>query len=176
MDGQQLYPDAAQRIMAIVQEVFGPQGNIMQAYFTGLPDSLNMPEAAFPCVIVDKAAGTYKVGPTGADDITEHVYVHILVDVKTGFGTPPSDDTVKRQLQTYIEGRDPTTGMLLPTSLMYGLRRHITLQSQSVPGIVTINNDVSISYDATQRPDMPETREAVIDIAVTERQTVLVRD
>src|SRR6266566_140972 len=150
MDGQQLYPDAAQRIMAIVQEVFGPAGNIMQAYFTGLPDSLNMPEAAFPCVIVDKAAGTYKVGPTGADDITEHVYVHILVDLKTG--------------------------MLLPTSLMYRLRRHITLQSQSVPGIVTINNDVSISYDATQRPDMPETREAVIDIAVTERQTVLVRD
>src|SRR2546423_5191033 len=144
MDGQQLSPDAARRIMPIVQGVSGPQGNIMQAYFTGLPDTLNMPQSAFPCVIVDKAAGTYKVGPTGADDITEHVYVHVLVDVKTGFGSPPQDDTVKRQLQTYIEGRDPSTGNLLPTSLMYGLRRYITLQSQSVPGLVTINNDVSI--------------------------------
>lgn len=176
MDGQQLYPDAAQRIMSIVQEVFGSAGNLIHAYFTGLPDDFTPAQDAFPMIVVDKVAGTYKAGPTGADDITEHVYVHFFVDVKTGFGAPSTDDTVKRQLQTYVEGRDPTTGMLLPTSLMYGLRHHITLQSQSVPGVVTINNDINVSYDAPKRANWPETREAVVDVSVTERQAVLTRD
>jgi hypothetical protein len=177
MDNQPLYPDAAQRIMSIVRSIFGPEGDVIHVYSLGVPDNLVIPTDAYPYVIVDKAAGTYslKDAPTGTDSVTEHVYVHILLDAKVGFGAPPSDDTVKRQLQTLVEGRDPTTGYLLPTSLMYGLRTYITLQSQSVPGLATINNEISISYDAPQRPDMPETREAVIDITVTERQVVLNR-
>jgi hypothetical protein len=175
MDGQQLYPDAAQRIMALVRQTFGPEGEIMHAYFLGTPNGFTGAKDAFPCVIVDKAAGTFKVGATTTDDITEHVFVHILVDVAIGFGAPDTDNTVKRQLQTYVEGRDPTTGYLLPSSLMYALRKYITLQSPSAVGIATINNDVSISYDSAQRPDWPETREAVIDIEITERQTVLGR-
>jgi hypothetical protein len=165
---QNLYPDAAQRIMMLVKNTFGD----LFTYFLGLPDNFAPPNDAFPLIIVDKAAGTYKVGPTTADDITEHVYVHIMVDVKTGFGAPDTDNVVKRQLQTLVEGRDPVTGYLLPNSLMYALRTHLTLSSASVPGLVTINNEINISYDAIERPNLPETREAVIDITISERQMV----
>lgn len=180
MDNQPMYPDAAQRIMSIVQQVFGPAGNLIHYYSLGLPDQIDkvfIAKDAFPYVIVDKVGGTFslKDAPTSTDSLIEHVYVHILVDAAIGFGAPETDNTVKRQLMTLVEGRDPTTGYLLPTSLMYGLRTYITLQSQSVPGLIPIMNEVSISYDEPKRPNMPETREAVIDITVTERQVVLDR-
>jgi hypothetical protein len=173
MDGQPLALDGAQRIMGIVKQTFG---DVFHAYFIGLPDNLTPPQDAFPFVIVDKAAGSYNIGPTQTDEVTESIYIHIFADVKTGFGSPPDDDTVKRQLQTLVEGRDPTTGYLLPTSLMYALRTHLTLQNSyaqlDVPGFVTINNDITISYDGAKRSDWPETREAVIDVTITERLIV----
>jgi hypothetical protein len=172
MNVEPMYPDAAQRIMAIVKSTFGTTFT----YYLGMPDNFMPAQDAYPIVIVDKSAGTFKVGPTTADDITEHVFIHIMVDVKTGFGAPDDDNNVKRQLQTYVEGRDPTTGYLLPRTFMYALRTHLTLNSQSVAGIVTINNDINISYDSVQRQNQPETREAVIDITVTERQMVLNRN
>lgn len=168
---QILYPDAAQRIMDLIKTTFGSTFT----YFLGMPDTLIPPQDAYPCVVVDKDSGTFKVGPTTADDITERVFVYVLVDVKTGFGSPDDDNTVKRQLQTYIEGRDPTTGQLLPNTFMFALRTNLTLSDQDVPAIVTINNDIDISYNSAQRPNMPETQEAVIDILVTERQEVFNR-
>lgn len=170
---QPLYPDAAQRIMTLAQKTFG---GLFHLYSLGLPDNLALANDAFPVLIVDKVAGEYAVGPTQTDDISETVYVHVLVDTKIGLGSPDSDDTVKRQLQTLIEGRDPVTGYLLPTSLMYALRTHLTLQSASNPGLHTINNKIHIIYDAPKRPDMPETREAIIEIEITERQLIIGRD
>lgn len=174
-DNQVLYPDAAQRIMSLMKATFGTDGKLFQAYFLGLPDNFTPPQDAFPMMIVDKYNGTYKVGPTTADDITEDVYIHILVDTKTGFGSPETDNTIKRQLQTLVEGRDPTTGYLMTNTLMYALRTNLTLNSQVVPGLVTINQDVQVSYDAPPRPNLPETREAVITVSITERQVVLNR-
>lgn len=172
-----LFPDAAQRIMTLVKQVYGPEGQIFKAYFLGLPDNLKIPQAAFPCIIVDKTVGTYSVtdAPTSTDSVTEMVYIHIMVDVKTGFGAPESDNFVKRQLQTLVEGRDPTTGYLLPNTLMYGLRTYLTLKTPVNPADVTINNDVHISYDAPGRPSMPQTRECIIDVTVKERQVILGR-
>lgn len=174
-DDQQLYPDAAQRIMTLMKKTFGTSREVFNAYFLGLPDNPVIPQDAFPCMIVDKVTGTFKVGPTSADDITEDVYIHIMVDVKTGFGRPEEDNPIKRQLQTLVEGRDPTNGALIPTSVMYALRKNLTLNSPDAANLPTINNDVHISYDAPKRPDMPETREAVITITVTERQVIGVR-
>lgn len=173
MNQQPLYPDAAQRIMTIIRAA---GGDLFKAYFLGLPDNFMPPDAAFPLVIVDKVGGTYKVGATQTDDITETVYVHIMVDIKTGLGAPDDDNPVKRQLQTFVEGRDPSTGYLLPTSLLYALRTHLTLSSAVVPGVVTINNSITVSYSEGHYKDLPETRDAVIEITVTERQLVLNRN
>lgn len=173
-----LFPDAAQRIMNLVQQAFGPRGELINFYSLGLPDDFKIVEAAFPCVIVDKTAGTYSItgAPTSTDSVTEMVYIHILVNVKTGFGAPNDDNTVKRQLQTWVEGRDPTTGYLKSNTLMYALRRYISLSTQNTPGFVPLNNDVHVSYDAPKRPNMPSTRECIIDVTVKERQVILGRD
>lgn len=173
MADQQLYPDAAQRIMAVIKNVCGVSAF---TYFLGLPDNLVIPKAAFPVVIVDKVTGTYKVGPTDADDITEVVYVRLMLDIDTGLGSPDSDNTVKRQLQTLVEGRNPTTGYLLPNTLMFALRTNLTLNSASVPGINTINNEINISYNEGHYKDMPETREAILEITIYERQRIPNRD
>ena len=170
---QQMYPDAAQRIMTVVKAACK---GLFNEYYLGLPDNFAPAEGAFPLVIVDKVTGTYKVGPTTADDITEVVYIHIMVDIKTGLGAPDTDNPVKRQLQTFVEGRDPTTGYLLPTTLMYALRTNLTFNSAPVPGLVTINNDVNITYQEGHYKDLPETRDAVIEMTVYERQMILNRE
>lgn len=169
MQPQAMYPDAAQRIMTLVKKTCASMFN---AYFLGMPDNFAPPQAAFPLAIVDKVTGTYTVGPTGADDITEVVYIHIMVDTKTGLGSPEDDDSIKRQLQTFVEGRDPTTGLLMPNTLLYALRTSLTLGGASVPGLVTINNDIHITYQEAHYKNCPETRDAVIEVTVTERQMV----
>lgn len=175
-DNQVLYPDAAQRVMTLMKNTFGPEGEVFKAYFLSLPNNVVLPKDAYPCLIVDKVTGTAKVGPTMADDITEDIYIHIMVDVTVGLNTPDTDNTVKRQLQTLVEGRDPQTGAWLPNTVMYAIRKHLTLQSPSVSNLPVINNDVNISYDAQERPNMPETREAIISMTVSERQIIGVRD
>lgn len=165
MDGQTSYPDAAQRIMNIVQATCGTRFT----YFLGLPDQAIFPEDAFPVIVVDKTVGTFEVGPTTADDITEAVYIHLILDLKTGMGGPDTVNTVKRQLQLFVEGRDPATGYLATNTIMYALRSNLTLNSAPVPGQVTINNNIRVAYDKGEYKDMPETREAVIEVTVYER-------
>lgn len=173
MQPQSTYPDAATRIKAIVQAQFG---DIFHAYLIGLPDDFKPPKDAFPLIIFDTVGEHWEVGPTTADDITETVYVHVMVDIDTGFGAPTDDDNIKRQLKNLISGRDPTTGYLLPTSMMYALRTHLTLSSKPVPGQVTINNKINVTYAEGHYKDLPETRDAVLEITVYERQMVLNRD
>lgn len=170
---EKVYPDAATRIMNIVKKACGDR---FHAYFIGLPDNFTPPDAAFPLVIVDTVGEGYKVGPTTADDMTETVYIHIMVDIKSGLGGPDSDNPVKRQLKNFISGRDPNTGYLLPNTLMFALRTNLTLSSQPVPGQVTINNDIRITYAEGHYKDLPETRDAVIEVTVYERQMVLNRN
>jgi hypothetical protein len=174
---QILYPDATQRLMNLVQGAFGLRGQLMQEYLLGLPDNVVLPDGAFPCVIVDKLDGDYDIAdaPTSTDSVTEEIYIHILVDVKTGFNTPNPEGFVKRQLQILVEGRDQNTGYLLPNTLMYALRTNLTLKTPSLPGVATIDQRIHVSYRNPIRPDMPETRECIVTVTVKERQVVLSR-
>lgn len=172
MDPQPQYPDAAQRIKAIIMDAAGSTFHDGASIYIGLPDNFTPPQSAFPICIIDTVGEKYEVGPTTADNMTETVYVHIMVDTVTGLGAPDSDNNVKRQLKTFVSGRDPTTGYFLPTSIMYALRTHLTLSSSSVPGLVTINNNISVSYSEAHYKDLPETRDAVIEITVQEIQMV----
>lgn len=169
METQPLYPDAATRIMAIVKAA---SKDLFKAYFLYLPDNFMPPESAFPLVIVDVVDEEYKVGPTGADDMSETVYIHIMVDIKNGLGAPDDVNPVKQQLKNFVAARDPATGFFLPSTLLYALRTHLTLSSAVVPGQVTINNDIRVTYDEGHYKNLPETRDAVIEVTVYERQMI----
>jgi hypothetical protein len=166
---EKVYPDAATRIMDIVKSVCGDKFT----YFLYLPDNFAPPDAAFPLVIVDLVSeGPYKVGPTTADEFTETVYIHLMVDLKIGLGAPDDVNPVKQQLKNFVSGRDPNTGYFLPDTLMYALRTYLTLQSPVVAGQIPINNDVKVTYAEGHYKNLPETRDAVIEVTVYQRQIV----
>ena len=165
MDGQQLYQDGAQRIMAYLKQAFGKR---FQAYYLGAPDAI--PQSAFPCIIVQKLSGTTMVGPTMTDDVTEKVAIHVVADQKIGFNTPNTDDTTMRQIQTFIEGRDPDTGYYLPTSVLFVLRTNLTQDSRIINCDMVTHYDVSWNRDKTAA-----VAQGVIMCTITERIIVLNR-
>jgi hypothetical protein len=158
MEESQVYLDGAQRLRNVIEDKFGDTFN---AYFIGSPDII--PNAAMPCIVFHKIAGKVSLGATMTDDLVEQVLIHILVNGKSGFGSPDNDDTVERQLFTLVEGRDPSTGNYLPTSIMYAIRQNLTLSS------TVINHDEEMNYNITERPDQPSIQEAIITVTIYER-------
>lgn len=153
--------DASQNIRNMIQDRFK---SLFNAYYIGIPDAI--PEAAMPCVIIQKNSGTITVGATMTDERIEDIEIHIAFNGKIGWGTVSDDDTVMRQLQNFIEGLDPTTGYYLDGSLMGVLRTNLTI------GSTIINNDMSINYDITPRTDQPSICEAIVTITIEERVLV----
>jgi hypothetical protein len=158
MNNGQVYLDGAQRLKKVIEEQFG---SLFHVYFIGSPDVIA--EAAMPCVVFHKIAGRVTVGATQSDNLTEQVLIHILVNSRDGFGSPDSDDTVERQLFTLVEGRDPTTGYYLPHTIMYAIRKNLTLSS------TVINHDEEMNYNVTERPDQPNIQEAIITVTIYEQ-------
>lgn len=165
MEDSQVYLDGAQRLKNVVESNFG---TLFNAYFIGAPDAI--PEAAMPCVVFHKIAGKISTSQrTMTDDMVEQVLIHIIVNGKDGFGTPDDDNTVERQLFTLIEGRDPSTGNYLQTTIMYAIRQNLTL-SETV-----YNHEEEINYNVTQRPEQPNLMEAIITATIYEHVDVLNR-
>ena len=158
MDESEVYLDGAQRVMALTKQTFG---NLFNSYFLGAVTVI--PTAALPSCIVVKTAGSFKVSATMTDDVTEQIMVHLLLNGLDGFGTPDDDNTIMRKLFTLVEGRDPTTGYFMPTSLMYALRNNLTLNSK------IINNSVTTNYTVTPRTDQPSLVEGIITVTINER-------
>lgn len=159
MDESQVKLDGAQTIRNLL---FSSFGNLFNSYFIGAPDLI--PEAAFPCVVIQRVHTSYRAGATMTDEVTEDIMVHVLANGKIGWGTPDDDDTAMRVLQNLVEGRDPVTGYLLSTSVIGTLRKNITF------GSTIIDNEIEVNYDVTPRPDGQSTIvEAVLTVKTTER-------
>lgn len=162
MDLGEAYLDGAQRLKNAIEGKFG---KLFNAYFIGSPADI-IPDAAMPAIVFQKVRGTVKISATQTDDLTEVVLVHLLVNGKDGFGSPDDDNTVMRQLQTLVEGRDPNTQDYLPTSIMGVIRTNLTI------GETIINHDEEINYDVTPRPNQPTVVEAIITVTIYERVLV----
>lgn len=150
--------DSSQVMMNMIKKQFG---DLFNAYFIGAPDVI--PEAAFPCLVVQKTAASFTAGATMTDDKTEQIMIHVLANGKEGFGTPDDDDTVMRQIQNLVEGVDPASGQFLATSLMHVVRQNITFNDN------IIDNSVEINYDVTVRPNQPSIMEAIVVVTTKER-------
>jgi hypothetical protein len=158
MDEPQIRLDGAQTIRNLLLSTFG---SVFTTYYIGAPGEI--PEAALPCVIIQRVHTSYRAGATMTDDVTEDIMVHILDNGKNSWGAPDDDDTAMRKLQNLVEGRDPVTGAPLKTSIIYALRQNITFTS------TIIDNDIDVNYDVTTRPDAPTLVEAIITVKTVER-------
>lgn len=163
MESQQ-HLDGARLLYDVTRETFG---DTFKAYYIGTPDMI--PEAALPCVIIQKISGQFESSATGTDDRTEQVLIQVFASGKSGFGAPDSSDTVMQQLIDRIEAID-ANGNFKTTSFMSMLRRHLTLNDS------VINNDVVINYDIEQSPDQPNIYEAIITVTLYRRVYITDRD
>lgn len=159
-DSQNEFILLTERIKAMLEKTFG---SVFKVYYLGGPDMI--PEAALPCVIIDKVGSklTADGAATMTDDRTEQVLVHMLVNGKDGFGTDDSEGTVAHQLETLVEGIDKTNGQYLPNTILYAIRQNLTLDSS------IIDHSEDVNYAATTRTDQPTIREALITITAISR-------
>jgi hypothetical protein len=158
MDESHVYLDGAQRLKTAVEAKFGAMFN----YFIGTP-LIMPPEAAYPVMIFQKVSGHVEVGASGADDLTEQILIQIIFNDKEGYGTPDDDDTVMRKIFTLVEGRDPTSGTYLADTIMYVIRKNLTLSS------TVIDHAEDINYDVTTQQDQSTLAEAIITVKFSER-------
>jgi hypothetical protein len=158
MDNEQVYRDPLARISDLVKDTFG---DIFNAYFEG--DPIQLPDAAMPCVIFEKLAGTVSVkgAPTGHDNISEKIRIRLVLNKTDDFNPEQLDyDLTERKLRKLVEARDPATGWFLPNTLMFVLRTNISL------GSTVLDQDIDVQYDLQPRPEKLVTSEAIITIVV----------
>lgn len=155
------YDDAPTRILQAMRDTLGKGYN----YFDGPPNE-ELPEAAFPCVIVHKVDGDVSLGASSQDVIDSRINVHVLLNQADDINAAMQGDTTAKRLRYLIEGRDPVTAQWKEGTVMHQLRTHITLEN------VTVELAAAIAYDTTPRPDLPTITEAIIQLTTREWVTV----
>lgn len=142
-----------------------------KAFYEG--DPIDIPLVNLPCVIVEKINSRVTVvgAPTGNDNVIDVISIRLVLNKADDFGAKTDDfDMTERKLRRYVEARDPSTGTYHADSLMYALRKHITLDQ------AIYNNDVEINYDINPRPNQIVTSEAQVTVTALGHIPVLQRD
>lgn len=162
MEEAQVYEDSISRVTKLVKDTFrdGP----FMAYYEG--DPIMIPDASFPCVVIDKVATTVKTDATSTDLLIERVRIKLIFNKQDDFAATDDYDMTERKLRRYVEARDPATGFFMKNTLMFALRTNITLGSS------TLGSDVDINYDLQPRPEKQVTSEAMITMLIRERVIV----
>lgn len=158
MDNQQAFKDSVNRILDLVRNTYGGQ---FRQFYEG--DPIQISDINLPCVVVEKISGNVQLDATSTDLITEQIMIKLVFNKRDDLGAANDVDFTERRLRLMVEGRDPTTGYFVPTSLMYILRTNITL------GGAVIDSSIDVNYDVNPRPEEMFTSEAQIMITITER-------
>jgi hypothetical protein len=159
------YKDTVTHIDELLQQTFG---DYFKVYYKGLP-SQTPPEAAYPCVIVYKQTASYSAGASQSDDMTEAIMIHLMSNRMDSMGSDNTIDTVMRELEEKVEGREPATAEFKQGTLMHALRYNLTLDAS------IIDSTAAITYSSTPRRDAAFIAEADIQLNITARVTVLNR-
>jgi hypothetical protein len=163
------YSDATSRVLQLLKDTFGES---KFNWFDGVPTE-DLPEGAFPCVIVHKLASTVELGATGQDKMRSQINVHFLLneadDVNALTASGDQGNLTQKKLRQMIEGRDPATGQWKQGTALWALRTKIRLEG------TTVELNADVQYDATPRPDLPTINEAIIQVIATELISVPLR-
>lgn len=160
-DNTRYYKDPSKLIYELMEDTLGDK----YTYFLGSPVSLD--NGAYPCVVVQtmSANNTVTEAPTGMDNASELINIHLLVLDSGNAAVTGSVNTVMRELYNTVQGRDPATGFYMTGTVLYALRTNIDL------GTTIIDHDIEVNYDVTPLPER-NVIEAIITVAARERVTV----
>lgn len=150
--------DIVPRLRILFKEAFG---DFFKEYYEG--DPLEIPAAAFPCIVVQKNRARIRLDATGTDLLESEVTISIIYNKSEDFGARSDKDLTEQKLREKIEGRDPVTRQFLPDTIMYLLRTNITL------GQTKLSLDADWEYSYVERINNIVTSEATIQIISTDR-------
>lgn len=151
-------PDASTRLIRLMKQTFGDR---FREYFDGIPNE-ELPEGAFPCVIVHKVTGSVESGATGTDVMRSQINIHFLLNQADDVNASGSQDVTLKRLRQMIEGRSDETRSWQPGTALHALRSNITLEE------LTLELDTDVQYDVTPRFELPSITEATIQIITRE--------
>jgi hypothetical protein len=165
MDNTTYYKDGVARIIELLKDAFGDQ---FRAYFNGQPEEIA--ESYLPCIMVSETTGRIASDATGFDAVSETIQIIIALNKKDDIGAPPEQELTEFKLRKLVKGQDPSTREYLPNTVMYALRKHITMND----GI--LNQSIETDFDVNVRGEDTVTQEAYVTVTLTRLAKVEERD
>lgn len=163
-EAQTYYKDGVARIIELMKDAFGDQ----YKYFNGQPEEI--PESLLPVIMVSETQGNVQSDATGYDRITEVVQIIIAFNKKDDVGAPPEQELTEFKLRKLVKGQHPTTSEYLPETVMYALRKHITMNGAALRTLIETDFDVNI------RGEQTVTQEATVTVTIERLAKVPERD
>lgn len=164
MDTSTYYKDGVARVMELMKDALGDN----YTYFNGQPEEVA--ESLLPIVMISESEGIVESDATGYDKITEVINIIIAFNKKDDMGAPPEQELTEFKLRKLVKGQDPTTGEYLPQTVMYALRKHITMNN------AVLSTQVETNFDVNIRGEETVTQEATVTVTLSRLVKVPERD
>lgn len=129
-------------------------------------DPIIFPASMLPALFISEPVTEYDEGATQMDVITHQVLIQVVLNKKDEFGAPLGVSTLDNVLDQYIQGRDATTGDLLPNTILGVLRKNITF------GNLIIDQQARVEKYVLPRNQELTTLEGHVRITVQEEQVI----
>ena len=162
-DDQSLYAaDTTTRIIEMLQANLAYTFN---TYFEATPTT-PPPATDFPICIVQELVSPVVLGPTQADEVHETLQLTFILNRADDIGSANIRTTTMRHLKNVIAGMDPTTNTYKEGTVLYVLRKFLTLDQW------LINNNVTVKYDIVPQTNEPSL--CVADVTLETWRRVMV--
>lgn len=129
-----------------------------RAFYYG--DPIKIPSSNLPCIIIEPVETEAAADATGLDSLQQVVEIKLAYDKKNDFGKAPNEVYGVRKLQEFAEGLDPASNIYDDKTIVGILRKNFTL------GNIATNQQLTINYGVSPRPDDMLTQEAIIRFVV----------
>jgi len=133
-------------------------------------DPIIIPQSRLPALLVTEENTDYQYGATGMIDITHNLRVQIVLNKKTDFGNPEESSSLDKVLDRIMQGRDASSGALLPDTIMGAFLKNRNFLTYQISGLGTPTKGV------IARSETLITAEAHVTIALVETIAKPARD
>ena len=149
------YKDGVARVLELIKDALGSD----YRYYNGQPE--DVAESLLPIVMVSESQGSVESDATGYDKITEVINIIIAFNKKDDMGADPEAELTEFKLRKLVKGQDPATGEYLEETVMYALRKHITMYN------AVLSSQIETDFDVNVRGEDTVTQEATVTVTLT---------
>lgn len=162
------YQDGLARVLDLMKDTFGFDGPI-KGYFNGEPEDI--PISLLPAIIVTETDGTIETDATQTDLITENILIIVAMNRMDDIGGSKDTDLTDFKIRKLVKGQDPDTRQYLPQTVMYAIRKHITMGNEILYSAVRTRFNVTELRGADT-----VTQEGYVELTIKRRIQVPQRD